>query len=88
MKTEIEDIIRSTLVIQNKQSLGLCAEKIVKYFKDKMEYDVFTRNKKIETPIDVMLNVLNVGCVHPYDNIEQNDLGQIVCKICNKILSE
>jgi len=34
MKTEIEDIIRSTLVIQNKQSLGLCAEKIIKHLEN------------------------------------------------------
>ncbi len=38
MKTEIEDIIRSTLVIQNKQSLGLCVDKIIKYIEsDKID---------------------------------------------------
>lgn len=26
-------------------------------------------------------------CLHPYDDVEQNDLGQMVCK-CGKILSQ
>lgn len=87
MKTEIEDIIRSTLVIQNKQSLGLCAEKIVKHIESKMESDVFISKNKIETPVEIMTNNLNSKCVHPYGAVEQNDFGVFICTICGEKLS-
>lgn len=31
MKSELENIIRSTLVIQNKQSIGLCMNKLMEH---------------------------------------------------------
>lgn len=63
MRTEIEDIIRSTLVIQNKQSLGLCAEKIVKHLESQK-------------------------CTHPYSDIEQTDMDGLICRKCNKKLTD
>ncbi len=38
MKEELQNIIRSTLVIQNKQSLGLCVEKIIKHIETKCNH--------------------------------------------------
>lgn len=60
---KILDIVRSVLVIQNRQSIPLCISRLDEYFK----------NKK---------------CVHPYDDVEQNEMGQIVCKICKKRLAD
>jgi len=60
---KILDIVRSVLVIQNRQSIPLCISRL----------DDYLKNKK---------------CVHPYDDVEQNDKGQIVCKICNEKLAD
>lgn len=60
---KILDIVRSVLVIQNRQSIPLCISRLDDYFK-------------------------NQKCVHPYDDVEQNEMGQIVCKICKKKLTD
>jgi hypothetical protein len=85
---KILDIVRSVLVIQNRQSIPLCISRIDDYFTRKAEYDVLISNKKNETPVEIMLNQLNKKCVHPYYDVEQNDMGQIVCKTCKEILAD
>lgn len=38
------------------------------------------------TGVDVEYN--ERSCVHPYNDVQQNDIGQIVCTKCDKILTE
>ena len=56
MKTEIEDIIRSTLVIQNKQSIGLCVEKIVKYLEGQKCVHPFNKTMKVDSHTMICTN--------------------------------
>lgn len=51
-------------------------------------------NIPVERTVDKILSILGVvgqsrqlTCLHPYDKVEQNDKGQIVCKECNKLLA-
>ncbi len=49
--------------------------------------DYKTRIDEIKEQLTIPVVVSTLTCQHPYNKVEQNDKGQIVCKVCNKKLA-
>lgn len=75
------------------ESMRKREETIEKVYKEKAHYldEVETKEDAFKEGINAAMQVLNLhlvsGCLHPYDDVELDDNGRMVCK-CGTVLSQ